>query len=672
MQRTILSLLAAAGTLAAQPVVAPTPDRPDKAQETAGYSISNSFETGYRFASIDGNEDVYRSAVNFGNGVRLFEGRLRIHSLDGEGSIDEFSFYTMGAGTDPYQSHTLRAEKKGLYRYDMQFRVNRYRNRLPALWQGEHGIDAERRFQNHELTLLPGSRTEIILGYDRNAQDGPGFSSNGIPSSIGAFDSSNFLRLTTDLRRRNNNYRVGTNLRFAGLALTAFQSLDNYKEDTLYGNGFGLPTQATNVQPISALTRSEPFHGNTPVTTVALRTDKERWIGFHGRFVYSKGERNWALSESATAVSSDAAQSTLRQTFLVGDASRAQTSGDFTVTLLPSMKWTVTNTTAVSSTRITGGASFLEVTQFTNQFLEFEDLGIRHVTNATEVNFRPVKQVGLYGAYRLSERRVETRTAFEFPSFEFEEPLAGVDNTVHTGAGGIRLMPAKGIRASFDAEVGRADQPLTPTSNKNFHNESVRFQWRGNGTTLTAHFKNRINNNPTALVEYSSETRTAGFQASWSRPDGLVTIDGGYTFLAADSSAGVFNLLSTATPEEFPLRTVYTSNLHTANFGGRFQPHERVTAYVGYSLAKDTGDDFDRPVLPERVLSAYPTFSLERSTFFVSFPLTYQSPQARLSVQLNERLAWNFGWQLYDYAERFTGLQDYSAHVGYSSFRWTF
>lgn len=672
MLRRFLPLIAAAGTLAAQSVVAPTPDRPDRLQEAAGYSVSNSFETGYRFAAIDGNEDVYRSSVNYGNGVRLFEGRLRIHSLDGEGKIDEFSFHTTGAGTDPYQSHTLRAEKKGLYRYDMQFRVNRYRNRLPALWQGEHGIDAERRFQNHELTLLPGGRAEFVIGFDRNAQDGPGFASTGIPSSIGEFDRANFLRLTTDLRRRNNNYRVGTNLRFAGLALTAFQSLDNYKEDTLYGNGFGLPGGASNVQPVSDLARAEPFHGATPVTTVALRTEKERRIGFHGRFVYAKGSRNWALSETATAASPGSSQSTLRQTFLIGDASRAQTSGDISVTLLPSAKWTVSNTTAVSSTRITGGASFLEVSLFTNQFLDFEDLGIRHVSNATEVNFRPVKQLGLYGAYRLSERRVESRTALEFPSFGFEERLDPIDNTVHVGAGGVRWMPARGVRASFNAEVGRADRPLTPTSNKNFHNEAARVQWRGRGLSLTAHFKSRINNNPTALVEYSSESRTGGLQASWARPDGRLTLDGGYTFLAADTSAGVFNLLSTATPEEFPLRTVYTSNLHTLNFGGRFQPHERVTAYLGYSLAKDTGDDFDRPLLPERVDAAYPAFSLDQGTFFVSFPLTYQSPQARLSVQLTERLGWNFGWQLYDYAERFTGVQDYRAHVGYSSFRWTF
>ncbi len=671
MRRLTLLLLLTSAALAAQQPIAPTPDRPDKLEEAGGYSISNSFETGYRFANVDGNRDAYRAAVNYGNGVRLFEGRLRIHSLDGRGKyFDEFSFHTMGAGTDPYQFHTLRAEKNGLYRYDMRFRVARYSNQLPALWQGERGLDTERRFQTHELTLLPGSPIELILGYDRNKQDGPGFASEGVTRSVGAFQKDNFLRLTTDLRRVNNTYRVGTNIRAAGLAITAFQSFDNYKEDSSFGNGFGLPTNVSNAQPIESLTRSEPFHGNTPVTTVALRTEKERWIGFHGRFVYSKGTRNWALSENATAFAPGSNLSTLRQTFLVGDASRAQTSGDFTVTVLPSLKWTVTNTTAASSTRITGGAAFLEVSEFTNQFVEFEDLGIRHITNATEVNFRPVKKAGLYGAYRFSTRRVEDRVAF--PDFNFETQRRPVNNDIHSGAAGVRWMPVKGVRASFDVEVGRADQPLTPRSEKNFHNESARFQWRGHGATFAAHFKSKINNNPTALVNYSSESRSGGFQATWALPDGKVTLNGGYTLLSLDSSAGVFNLFDFDSENPAAARTVYTSNLHTVNFGGRFAPHERLTIYLGYSLARDTGDGSNRVSLSDGVEAAYPAFSFDGTNYAVSFPLTYQSPQARLSVQLTEQLGWNFGWQLYAYSERFSGLQNYTAQVGYSSFRWTF
>ena len=142
---------------------------------------------GYRFSDVSGNRDVYRSSVNFGNGLRLFEGQLRINTQEGKGSLfDEFAFNTVGAGNDPYQSSILRMEKNALYRYDMQFRIVNYFNRLPSLWNGEHGVDSERVFQNHDLTLFPGTRFEVLLGYDRYNHTGPGFSSEGV-SNVGAF-----------------------------------------------------------------------------------------------------------------------------------------------------------------------------------------------------------------------------------------------------------------------------------------------------------------------------------------------------------------------------------------------------------------------------------------------------------------------------------------------------
>lgn len=671
--RILTLLLVFASAALAQTPVAPTPDAPGDLEKAGAYTITNSYEVGYRFADVSGNRDVYRSAVNYGNGMRLLEGSLRIHSEDGKARLlDEFTFHTLGAATDPYQHHSARAEKHGIYRYDMRTSLVRYANSLPSLWQGEHALDAERMFQSHDLTLLPGSRFEILLGYDRNSQSGPGFASAGIPDSIGAFNRSNFLRYRTDLRRLNNNYRAGVNFRAGGLAVTAIQSFDNYKEDTLYSNGAGFPSAAANIQEVTSLTRSDPFHGNTPVTTVAIRTEKERWIGVHGRFVYARGQRNAALDENVTAFDPQGNRSTTRQTFIIGDASRKQASGDFTVTLLPTRRWSVTNTSAVSSARITGGAQFVEITSFTNQLLRFEDLSIRFVTNATEASFRPVEKVSLYGAYRFSSRRTGTRAAFEFPGFVFEEPLLEIDNDIHTGGAGVRLMPVKGVRASFDFEVGRADRPLTPRSQKEFHTESARFQWRGRGATLTANFQSKINNNPTALTSYSSTSRGGGFHGSWADPDARFTLDGGYQYLHLDTAAGVYNLL--APPVEGPsyARSLCTSNLHTGSFGVRFAAHERVVLYAGYSIAKDTGAGRDALLVTEPFTPGYPTVGYDGQDFHVSFPLTYQSPRARVSVKFHEKIWWNFGWQRYDYDERFTGTQNYAANTGYSSLSWSF
>ncbi|MEO8128205.1 MAG: hypothetical protein ABI822_13975, partial [Bryobacteraceae bacterium] len=69
----------------AQPVVAPTnePVGPPRGENTGDYNITNSFETGYRWHTVDGNIGKYRSDVNFGNGIRLLGSTLTVNSKDG-------------------------------------------------------------------------------------------------------------------------------------------------------------------------------------------------------------------------------------------------------------------------------------------------------------------------------------------------------------------------------------------------------------------------------------------------------------------------------------------------------------------------------------------------------------------------------------------------------------
>src|SRR5215470_18911859 len=101
-------------TLAAQTTVAPTRESvgPPRGEDVGGYNVTNSFELGYRWSAVDGNYGVYRSDVNFGNGIRLLGSQLRVNSKDGHGGFfDELILNTQGLGNDPYQSAIFRIEK---------------------------------------------------------------------------------------------------------------------------------------------------------------------------------------------------------------------------------------------------------------------------------------------------------------------------------------------------------------------------------------------------------------------------------------------------------------------------------------------------------------------------------------------------------------------------------
>ncbi|HTT60712.1 MAG TPA: hypothetical protein VMG35_02685, partial [Bryobacteraceae bacterium] len=77
------------GTLYAQQVVAPTPEPvgPPRGEDVGNYNVTQSFETGYRFALTDGDVAKYRADVNYGDGIRLLGSSLTVDSKDGHGDI---------------------------------------------------------------------------------------------------------------------------------------------------------------------------------------------------------------------------------------------------------------------------------------------------------------------------------------------------------------------------------------------------------------------------------------------------------------------------------------------------------------------------------------------------------------------------------------------------------
>jgi len=165
----LLPFLLCCPGLAQQPVADSFPTA-GRTRETGGFTVSDSFEFGYRAAGIGGDRDLYSASANYGDGLRLFGGELNVRATDGKGSVlDRFSLRSSGAG-DPYQAHRIAAERNGLYRYAMQYRLTRYRNGLPAWWRGGHGLATRRTLQSHDLTLLPDSDLEVQLGYERNVR----------------------------------------------------------------------------------------------------------------------------------------------------------------------------------------------------------------------------------------------------------------------------------------------------------------------------------------------------------------------------------------------------------------------------------------------------------------------------------------------------------------------
>jgi hypothetical protein len=654
--------------LLAQQTIAPSvnePVGPVRGENSGNYNVVQSWELGYRFSTVGGNDAAYRSVVNFGNGIRLLGSSLTINSKDGKGKwFDEIVLTTQGLGNDPYESAVLRARKNRIYQYDMSWRLNDYYNPGLVTSGGLHAQDTENRWQDHELTIFPQGKYRLRVGYSRTVEDGPAL------SSVQLFDTrADAYPIFSNVKREFNEYRVGGDVEIFHVKLTALRRWAFFKEDTPYF--VTTPESANdpaNPGTLSSLQRSEPQHGETPGWLVNLFTEN-RWFAVNGRFVYNGGRDNFALNESAVGIDRFGANQN-RLTLVSGDARRMMTTADGSISVFLTKKLTLVNNSSFTNTRMDGNNSFqqYDLSSLSSALLNFQFLGIRLFTNSTDLRYQFTPRLGVYGGYQYSDRLIRSNESAAVPGDVYNGVIAQQSNHQNVGLVGVNWAVWKALRLHLEGELGQNDNPFYPISLKNFHAISGRLQYRAKRGQISGNYKENYNNNSITLTAYSSKARTYSANGTWAVTP-WVSLDGTYSFLHLDTIGGAAFFAGSPRPT---LNTgqvsLYVSNIHAATLGIRFAVGKRVDLFAGYSLTRDTGDGRS---------SLVGTGTAAQMLLYTvqTFPLWYQSPMARVSVRLHEKLRWNFGYQYYGYKEEF-GLysvnENFRANTGYTSLLWSF
>src|SRR6185436_15906744 len=221
---------------------------------------------------------------------------------------------------------------------------------------------------------------------------------------------------------------------------------------------------------------------------------------------------------------------------VTGDARRPVTAGDFTLSLLPTERLTITNNTSVNNTRIDGNSVY---SQFDNATaiptnLNFQFLGIRTITNSTDAQYRASNWLGFYGGYHYSTRLIRSIEDYQEPPGPVTGPQAEQSNHIHSGVVGIRFQPIHPLSFMLEGEIGRADRPFYPVSEKNYHALGARAQYKTKSLTLAAGYRENYNNNSISITAFSSHSRNYSADASWAARSWL-TVDAGYSRLHLDT-----------------------------------------------------------------------------------------------------------------------------------------
>jgi hypothetical protein len=354
-----------------------------------------------------------------------------------------------------------------------------------------------------------------------------------------------------------------------------------------------------------------------------------------------------------------------RQVLAAGEAQRPVGTGSLNVNLFPARNLTFTNQTAISHTRMSGSSVFTQITNgvAAEPAIPFQFLGLRTLSNASDLDYRPFRWLGVRLGYQYSTRRIRSQVT---PDAALGAPLVEQENGLHTGVLGLRLRPFKGFTANVDGEIGRADQPFFPVSGRNFQAFRGRAEYRTNTLRFAGYVRTDYNVNSSSLSVFSARSRQYGADATWTASRRFF-IDASYAKLHLDT-LGTLNYFSRtgATNAFVADQSLYVSNLHNANLSAHFLLRDRVDFTFGLSHVEDTGDG-RTTVTGGETAGAIPFFKSAQT-----FPLRFTSPQGKVSVKINDDLRWNAGYQHYGYAEDFSATQNFRAHTGYTSVTWSF
>jgi hypothetical protein len=605
--------------------------------------ITGSVDFGYRLTSVGGDNDVYRSVVNLGQGPRLLGLDLTI--VDPKKRLfDRLDVRANNWGGDPYNTLHIDASKRGIYDFNFDYRDIAYFNLLPSfadpllgtgLVLDEDSYFARRRMSDFQLDLFPGHRIVPYLAYGRDSGEGTGITTfvsddNAYPVADHTFD-------------KTDNYRGGVRLEFNRFHATLEQGGTTLRDDqqaydsTLnYGNNyepyFGQTLDLTN------LAQAYGIRGSSIYSKGLFTANFFSWLDVSGQFLYSLPDTNvnYTQFDTGSLVLQEAILFYTGEQalgFAAGKQPHTTASLGFELRPLKRVRilesWMTdrmhTSAAGLFTDMILQPASAVQTTLSPLTSL----LVMNYNQEQTDVLVDVTRKLTLRGGYRYAWGDAQTgNLPIAGPGQESSELRQQV------GIAGINFRASQKLSANLDFEAADSTHAYFRTSLYNYQKMRARVRYQIASTlALQAGFALLNNRNPTPGINYDFLSRQNSLSAAWT-PSKRVSILGEYTRSTLRSDIGYLE------PEYLsPETSLYRDNAHNAS------------------------------ALVDLALPAYaklaPRLAFGGSLFLSSGsrPTTYYQPLARLSLPLHKGLIWKSEYRYYGYDEAFYQYEGFRAHI---------
>ena len=268
-------------------------------------AIPFDIEVGYRFLSVTGNEEQYRSQINDREGFLVRSLHIGTdEKYAGFPLTDRFRVDGADLGAGGAGFLRLDAGLSGVYRLRFSYRNTQYFSALQGFANplgvsvGQQTWDRTRQQFNVDLEVLPGKLITPIVGYTSNTLSGPGYTTY-------LFSQDEF-QLSQNLRSHDQEFRVGAAFNAGFISGEVIQGWRKYHEteDLTLAPFAGPGNNSTPVldKNISAtsLTRSSTTDVNVPVTSAFVRGFALPNLQLSGFYVRSNAVGDDATKEGAS------------------------------------------------------------------------------------------------------------------------------------------------------------------------------------------------------------------------------------------------------------------------------------------------------------------------------------------------------------------------------------
>ena len=573
----------------------------------ADYHVTSSTELGWRWRSVDGNIDKYKSDLNYKTGFRSFDSSVLLTSDSAKGKVfDTLLVTNSGWGSDPSGIVRVNMAKTGWYKFDSTVRKVTYFNDLLNHALNEHTSDTRHNLGDFDLVILPQNEgLRFNIGGSYNNYRGP-----GVYTTRGGTSMSDEFPVTSFTRDRANDLRLGAEGKVLGFNFGIQQGFRWYSDRSRYeltqpnvGNNTG------NTVVLTTFSRLFPTNGDLSYTQFTLhRTFADRF-DFTGRLIYTNTRSTMSMFERLSGRDGSNNFVDLDSFDVTSKAKRLQTRGDIGMTFQATDKFRISDTFSFDRFGISGDEGLQEALYRRNSsgvplpttFPRSEGYRLDHYRryiNTVEGDYQWSSRFAFHLGYRYTQRMARVDgfdITFTSPPSGTNPLIIGEEETNHTNAfiGGFKIKPMNNWVIFADAEHGTADNVFTRVENYKYTNFRARTKVTVRDFSLNLSVITRNNSNPTtdlttpASFNFTTDIKSQTFAGSvdWT-PIHELSFSGGYTYRHQTSYTPIILPISGMSKTGF---SEFFVRDHYFFLDVWAKPVRRVAIYGSYRIDRDKG-----------------------------------------------------------------------------------